>query len=435
MTDEHYPYVNGGDPAQRFEAQLVATARALPYPATPDLAPAVLRATALSRGEQRSQPGAAPHVGVRAPRGTRRRNAWERLSAAISGTRLGWALVAVLKTIGAALKDLGRSVVAHLGEHPDEKIFTSLPRSGQINAAQMLAEWGDCRQAYDGPDSVAALAGATPVTKESGKHRAVHFRWACNKRFRVAVTTFASNVARIKAVAEAAVVGAIDDDAVRLDLDRAQRAVTPGQSGALYRGAVVIVPPEMNDPVSDTVPAPAASVPGCTLEPAVIVTLPPPDVTPPLEVLIDPEVAVSDTAPPLVVIAPLEPKEPAAFAVRLPPAIAARLIEPPVAVAVTAALPALRETLDRLSWLAAARPIAPPLVAIEIGDAATLWIVGAFSVTAPPAVVMPAPSSSRLDTAVLSASGSGSAGAVYVSTVAVNDCPDVASVIGSLIRI
>lgn len=103
------------------------------------------------------------------------------------------ALVAVLKALGVTLKDLGRSVVAHLGEHPDEKIFTSLPRSGQINAAQMLAEWGDCRQAYDGPDSVAALAGVTPVTNQSGKHRAVHFRWACNKRFRVAITTFADN--------------------------------------------------------------------------------------------------------------------------------------------------------------------------------------------------------------------------------------------------
>jgi transposase len=103
------------------------------------------------------------------------------------------ALVTVLKTIGTALKDLGRSVVAHLGEHPDSEIFTSLPRSGQINAAQILAEWGDCRQAYDGPDSIAALAGVTPVTKESGKHRAVHFRWACNKRFRQAITTFADN--------------------------------------------------------------------------------------------------------------------------------------------------------------------------------------------------------------------------------------------------
>jgi transposase len=103
------------------------------------------------------------------------------------------ALVSVLKALGAALKDLGRSVIATLGEHPDGETFTSLPRSGQINAAQILAEWGDCRQAYDGPESIAALAGATPVTKESGKHRAVHFRWACNKRFRAAITTFADN--------------------------------------------------------------------------------------------------------------------------------------------------------------------------------------------------------------------------------------------------
>ena len=36
---------------------------------------------------------------------------------------------------------------------PDGAIFTSLPRSGQVNAAQVLAEWGDWRQAHAGPDS------------------------------------------------------------------------------------------------------------------------------------------------------------------------------------------------------------------------------------------------------------------------------------------
>jgi transposase len=84
-------------------------------------------------------------------------------------------------------------VAAHLGEHPDGEIFTSLPRSGRINAAQVLAEWGDAREAYGSPEAVAALAGLSPVTKESGKYRAVHFRWACNKRFRTAMTIFADN--------------------------------------------------------------------------------------------------------------------------------------------------------------------------------------------------------------------------------------------------
>ena len=122
-----------------------------------------------------------------APAGTSRESLTEALRDAVL------AAVGVLTALNAAVKSLDRSVAAHLEEHPDGKIFTSLPRSGQVNAAQVLAEWGDCRQAYDGPDSVAALAGCTPVTKQSGKHRAVHFRWACNKRFRVAVTTFADN--------------------------------------------------------------------------------------------------------------------------------------------------------------------------------------------------------------------------------------------------
>ena len=122
-----------------------------------------------------------------APAGTAGRALTEALQDAVL------AVVAVLRALNGAVKDLDRSVAAHLGEHPDGPVFTSLPRPGQINAAQMLAEWGDCRPAYDGPDSVAALAGVTPVTRQSGKHRGVEFRWACNKRFRRAVTTFADN--------------------------------------------------------------------------------------------------------------------------------------------------------------------------------------------------------------------------------------------------
>ena len=122
-----------------------------------------------------------------APAGTSRESLTEALRDAVL------AAVGVLTALNAAVKKLDRSVAAHLGEHPDGAIFTSLPRSGQVNAAQVLAEWGDCRQAYDGPDSVAALAGCTPVTSQSGKHRSVQFRWACNKRFRVAMTTFADN--------------------------------------------------------------------------------------------------------------------------------------------------------------------------------------------------------------------------------------------------
>lgn len=106
------------------------------------------------------------------------------------------AMVRVLQALLVSIKNLDRSVIAHLGEHPDAEVFTSLPRSGQINAAQMLAEWGDCRQAYPQADSAAMLGGLCPVTHASGTHRDVSFRWACNKRLRQAMTTFANNSRR-----------------------------------------------------------------------------------------------------------------------------------------------------------------------------------------------------------------------------------------------
>jgi transposase len=119
------------------------------------------------------------------------------------------AMVRVLRTLNRSIKDLDRSVAAHLGEHPDAEIFRSLPRAGEVNAAQMLAEWGDCREAYDGPEAVAALSGMAPVTRRSGKHLAVGFRWACNKRFRNAMATFADNSRHASPWAAAVYAGAI----------------------------------------------------------------------------------------------------------------------------------------------------------------------------------------------------------------------------------
>src|SRR3990172_5034110 len=44
MSDERQAPLNGGDPAERWQAHLAAVAAGFPYPATPNLAPAVRRA-------------------------------------------------------------------------------------------------------------------------------------------------------------------------------------------------------------------------------------------------------------------------------------------------------------------------------------------------------------------------------------------------------
>jgi transposase len=101
--------------------------------------------------------------------------------------------VGVLTALNTAIKNLDRSTNQRMNIHPDGEIFRSFPRAGTINAGQILAEWGDAREVFNHPDTIAALAGITPVTKASGKQRGVSFRWACNKRLRVAITTFAAN--------------------------------------------------------------------------------------------------------------------------------------------------------------------------------------------------------------------------------------------------
>jgi transposase len=75
----------------------------------------------------------------------------------------------------------------------DGRILMSFPRAGRICAAQILSEMGSVRERFDDVERLAAEAGVTPVTYESGKSKAVAFRWACNHRLRAALTCMADN--------------------------------------------------------------------------------------------------------------------------------------------------------------------------------------------------------------------------------------------------
>lgn len=103
------------------------------------------------------------------------------------------ALVAVLRPLVARIATLTAAVEQAVEAHPDGKIFTPLFRTGRVCAAQLVAEIGDDRARFVSADHLAAEGGAAPVTRESGKHRAVSFRWACNKRLRAAFVTLADS--------------------------------------------------------------------------------------------------------------------------------------------------------------------------------------------------------------------------------------------------
>jgi transposase len=102
-------------------------------------------------------------------------------------------LVKVLEPLVTQIRELDGLIAAHLAQHPDGEILQSFPRTGTINAAQILAELGDDRLRFSSEDQLAAEGGVAPITYTSGKHRGVACRFACNKRLRQALTTWANN--------------------------------------------------------------------------------------------------------------------------------------------------------------------------------------------------------------------------------------------------
>jgi transposase len=103
------------------------------------------------------------------------------------------ALANVLAGLVPEIAKLTARIEHAVAELPDGRIVMSFPRAGRVCAAQMLAELGDVRERFPTEGQLAAEAGVCPVTHASGKTRGVVFRWACNKRLRLAVTCFADN--------------------------------------------------------------------------------------------------------------------------------------------------------------------------------------------------------------------------------------------------
>lgn len=103
------------------------------------------------------------------------------------------AFVAALRVLAAQIDALEDSIADQLKVHPDREIFTSLPRSGMLRAARLLAEIGDARGRFPTADALACLAGVAPSTRQSGKTKAVTFRWSADSQLRDALCDLAGD--------------------------------------------------------------------------------------------------------------------------------------------------------------------------------------------------------------------------------------------------
>lgn len=89
--------------------------------------------------------------------------------------------VRMIRELNDRLAEVQSALSKLVAEHPDAFIFQSLPRCGANTVAAMLGGFGDDRERWNGHEEVAARWGAAPITIQSGKHRSIQRRLACDR--------------------------------------------------------------------------------------------------------------------------------------------------------------------------------------------------------------------------------------------------------------
>lgn len=92
-----------------------------------------------------------------------------------------------------AIDELETKIENEMKTHPDAALFTALPGAGKALAPRLLTAFGSQRDRYASAEEIATLSGIAPVTKQSGKSRIVHRRFACPKYLRQTFHEFADH--------------------------------------------------------------------------------------------------------------------------------------------------------------------------------------------------------------------------------------------------
>lgn len=89
-----------------------------------------------------------------------------------------------LQLVVQTIKEYDRQIAAGFAQHPDHKIFASLPGAGPVLAPRLLASMGSDRERFNSATNLQCYTGIAPVTKQSGGKRYIHRRYLCPKYHR-----------------------------------------------------------------------------------------------------------------------------------------------------------------------------------------------------------------------------------------------------------
>jgi transposase len=88
-----------------------------------------------------------------------------------SGSRLTLMYSELIKTLNKNIADYDKRIEQVFNNHPEAKIFGSLPGAGDVMAPRLVAFFGTDRTRFQSADNVASFTGIGPVTQSSGKSK------------------------------------------------------------------------------------------------------------------------------------------------------------------------------------------------------------------------------------------------------------------------
>lgn len=101
--------------------------------------------------------------------------------------------VALLKALNSAIAALDQQIAELVPKHPEAYLFAELPGAGPALLPRLIVAFGTRRERFQSASELAAYSGIAPVTRQSGKSKSVHFRFACPKFLRQTFHEFASH--------------------------------------------------------------------------------------------------------------------------------------------------------------------------------------------------------------------------------------------------
>ena len=109
-----------------------------------------------------------------------------------TGAATAASLAALLKCLNGQIGALDRRIAALTLQHPEAYLFAGLPGAGPVLLPRLIVAFGTRRERFQTASELAAYSGVAPVSRQSGKTKAVLFRRACPHFLRQTFLEFAA---------------------------------------------------------------------------------------------------------------------------------------------------------------------------------------------------------------------------------------------------